>query len=190
MKRRAEQRVQIKHDLVEQRAQTEREISIDREQENVLQAYLDKITELMIARKLHTLEDKDFWAVATTRTLTALSKLDGIRKATLLKFLYKTDLINNNEKRIEVPQDFPSQSSLGDLEKQPTSPKFNFKNIRTLLTEGFTDEELRRLCYDELQFRPVYYQLGSEMGKGGVIDRLIEYTEQKNWFFQSFRRSP
>ncbi|MCB0194690.1 MAG: hypothetical protein KDJ65_22250 [Anaerolineae bacterium] len=61
---------------------------------------------------------------------------------------------------------------------QSNTQKFNLKNIRTLLREGFTDGELRRLCYDD--FRPVYDQLSREMGKGQVIDRLIEYTERKD----------
>lgn len=57
--------------------------------------------------------------------------------------------------------------------------EFNFKNIRTLLIEGFTDGELRRLCYDEPDFRPVYDQLSQGMGKDQVIDKLIEYTERR-----------
>lgn len=52
------------------------------------------------------------------------------------------------------------------------------RNIRTLLTEGFSDEELRRLCLDAPDFRPVHNQLSREMGKDLIIDRLIEYTYQ------------
>lgn len=33
---------------------------------------------------------------------------------------------------------------------------YNLSNIRALLTEGFTDEDLRHLCYDISDFRPVY----------------------------------
>ncbi len=57
-------------------------------------------------------------------------------------------------------------------------PKYNFKNIRTMLTEGFTAEELRRLCYDETQFRPVYHKLAQSSGKTEIIDRLIEHSQQ------------
>ncbi len=57
--------------------------------------------------------------------------------------------------------------------------QLNLKNIRTMLIEGFTTEELRRLCYDESSFRPVYDNLGQDTGKAKIIDVLIEYGEQK-----------
>ena len=56
---------------------------------------------------------------------------------------------------------------------------FSLRNIRALLTEGFTDADLRRLCYDEPAFRPVYEQLAQDMGKDRIIDKLIEYAEQQ-----------
>ncbi len=57
--------------------------------------------------------------------------------------------------------------------------RYNLKNIRTMLTEGFSAEELRRLAYDEPDFRPVYDKLAQDSGKTGIIDLLIEYSEQK-----------
>lgn len=56
---------------------------------------------------------------------------------------------------------------------------FNLRNIRTLLTQGFTDEELRHLCYDNPEFRPVYEQLAQVTSKGGIVQELIEYAERK-----------
>lgn len=58
------------------------------------------------------------------------------------------------------------------------STGYNVTNIRTLLTEGFTDEELRRLCYDVLDFRPVHNKLARGTGKEEIIDRLVEYAGQ------------
>lgn len=46
--------------------------------------------------------------------------------------------------------------------------------------EGFTDEALRRLCYDNREFRPVYEQLAQEMSKDRIIDKLIEHAERKD----------
>jgi hypothetical protein len=63
--------------------------------------------------------------------------------------------------------------------KQSNTQRFYLKKIRTLLTDGFNDEELRRLCYDEPDFRPVYEQLAQGMGKDRIIDKLIEYAEQR-----------
>lgn len=57
--------------------------------------------------------------------------------------------------------------------------RFNSKNIRTLLTQGFSDEELRLLCYDTPDFRSVYDRLGQGMGKTRVVQELIEYAERR-----------
>jgi hypothetical protein len=57
--------------------------------------------------------------------------------------------------------------------------QYHLRNIRNLLTEGFTDEELRRFCYDMPEFRPVYDQLAQTSGKTEIIDRLIEYADRK-----------
>jgi len=56
----------------------------------------------------------------------------------------------------------------------------NIKNIRVLLTEAFSDEELRQLCYDETPFKPVYEQLTQAMSKDTLIHHLIEYAERRD----------
>jgi hypothetical protein len=60
-----------------------------------------------------------------------------------------------------------------------SQPTYNLRNIRKLLTVAFTDDELRQLCYDVSQFRPVYEQFSAGMGKGQMIQHLIEYCERK-----------
>jgi hypothetical protein len=57
-------------------------------------------------------------------------------------------------------------------------PTYQLKNIRTLLREGFSAEELRRLCFEHAAFRPVYDQLAGGSGKAEIIDRLLEYATQ------------
>lgn len=61
---------------------------------------------------------------------------------------------------------------------KPMTKRYYLKNIRDLFTEGFGEEELRRLCYDEPDFRPVYHQLAESNSKAEIIDRLLEYAEQ------------
>lgn len=61
----------------------------------------------------------------------------------------------------------------------PVVQNFHLKNIRTLLMEGFTEEEIRRLCFDATEFRPVYEQLAEAMGKDRVVDKLIESAERR-----------
>jgi hypothetical protein len=62
-----------------------------------------------------------------------------------------------------------------------TSP-YNLKNVRSLLTEGFTTEELRTFCFDDPQFRPVYHGLAEGTGKTQIVYRLLEYADQKELF--------
>lgn len=56
---------------------------------------------------------------------------------------------------------------------------YNLQNIRTLLIEGFSEEELRHLCYDTPSFRPVYDQLAEETAKGEIVDLLLEHAERR-----------
>lgn len=58
------------------------------------------------------------------------------------------------------------------------SMQYNLTNIRNLLTQGFTDEDLRRLCYDSSDLRPVYDQLARNSGKAKIIDDLIEHADR------------
>jgi hypothetical protein len=65
---------------------------------------------------------------------------------------------------------------------KPISKKYNLKRIRALLTDGFTDEELRHFCFDTPEFRPVYDQLSQQTGKSQLVQALLEYTEHKDLF--------
>jgi uncharacterized protein YjbI with pentapeptide repeats len=77
----------------EARAKLEREISTDRQQEAALQAYLDRMAELMLEKDLRTTQNEEMRNVARIRTLTVLRGLDEIRKAIVLVFLYESGLI-------------------------------------------------------------------------------------------------
>jgi hypothetical protein len=48
-----------------------------------------------------------------------------------------------------------------------------------LLIEGFSEADLRRLCFDDSAFRPVYNDLASLTGKAGIVDKLLAYAEQR-----------
>jgi uncharacterized protein YjbI with pentapeptide repeats len=89
--------------IAEQRAQIEREIAANRERKDILQAYLDKMTELMLEWKLRESQPGDeVRAVARARTLTALRELDEVRQGTLLRFLYETRLIDKDKGVIDL----------------------------------------------------------------------------------------
>jgi formylglycine-generating enzyme required for sulfatase activity len=55
---------------------------------------------------------------------------------------------------------------------------YNLINIRDLLVNGFTDEDLRRLCFDVPDFRPVYHELARGTGKAAIVDRLLEHADR------------
>jgi formylglycine-generating enzyme required for sulfatase activity len=57
--------------------------------------------------------------------------------------------------------------------------RYNLINIRTLLKEGFSDEELRDFCFDVPDFKPVYDQLAHTTGKAELVRKLLEYAHQK-----------
>ncbi|MEW5960483.1 MAG: protein kinase, partial [Chloroflexota bacterium] len=66
-------------------------------------------------------------------------------------------------------------------EGQVVTTRYLLKNIRALLIElmvSMTEAELRQLCVDLPDFKPVHQQLAQRKGKAEIIDRLLEYAEQ------------
>ncbi len=55
---------------------------------------------------------------------------------------------------------------------------YNLRNIQTLLKKGFTEQELRDLCFYEPEFRPVYDQFPQGASKAVLIRQLLEFAEQ------------
>jgi uncharacterized protein YjbI with pentapeptide repeats len=93
-----EQRSKSESEAAEKRAETEREIATDNQREAALQAYLDKMSELLLEKKLRDSTQKDeIQRVARIQTLTVLRGLDSIRKAIVIQFLYESDLIYTNK---------------------------------------------------------------------------------------------
>jgi uncharacterized protein YjbI with pentapeptide repeats len=89
----AENRIKEDRQLAEDRAKLGREIATDRQQEAALQAYLDRMADLLLHEKLRTTENEEIRDVARIRTLTALRGLDATRKGLVLHFLYEAELV-------------------------------------------------------------------------------------------------
>lgn len=66
---------------------TERKIAKDRQQGLLFQSYLDKISELLLEKKLLTTNNKAVIEVARALTLSVLRELDGKRRASVIFFL-------------------------------------------------------------------------------------------------------
>lgn len=98
----AEERRKVEHKQTEERAKLEREIAIDRQREEALQTYIDRMSDLLIKDKLRTTKNKEIRNVARTRTLSVLRGLDGKRKGLLIKFLYESQLISNRKTIIDL----------------------------------------------------------------------------------------
>ncbi len=83
--------------IAEQRAQIKHEIASNRLQEEALQAYFDRIAELLLEAQLRASQpDAQAREVARVRTLTVLRRLDGTRKGILLRFLYDSELVKRD----------------------------------------------------------------------------------------------
>ena len=76
---------------------TEHEIATDRQQEAALQAYLDRMAELLLEEKLRTTKKDEVRDVARTRTLTVLRGLDARRKRLVIIFLHEAKLISKEK---------------------------------------------------------------------------------------------
>lgn len=59
-----------------------------------------------------------------------------------------------------------------------TEQRYDLASIRDLLLKGFDDLDLRRLCHDVPDFRPVYERLAQSTGKAQIVDELITYAER------------
>jgi len=88
---------------IQLRDQTERDISLDNQREAALQAYIDKMSELLLEKQLRDSKPEDeVRKIARVRTLTVLQRLDASRKVSLLQFLYESGLIYKDKPIINL----------------------------------------------------------------------------------------
>jgi uncharacterized protein YjbI with pentapeptide repeats len=84
--------------IAEKRDQTERDIASDNQKEDALQAYIDKISELLLDHDLRNSKpDDEIQKIARVRTLTVLRRLDAERKGNIIQFLSEAGLIGKGE---------------------------------------------------------------------------------------------
>jgi uncharacterized protein YjbI with pentapeptide repeats len=107
-------------------SQAEREakdkIAKDGQQEAVLQAYFDQMTELSLEKGLSTSrphatpEENDVRHIARARTLTVVRRLNGEQKGLLVRFLYQSKLIQKGKQSIDLSGADLSQADLSGSE--------------------------------------------------------------------------
>jgi uncharacterized protein YjbI with pentapeptide repeats len=81
--------------IEDQRAEAERELAVQRAQDEALQAYLDQMSTLMLEKDLrNSEEDSEVRTLARARTLAVLERLDPSRKADVARFLVDAQLVH------------------------------------------------------------------------------------------------
>src|SRR3712207_594362 len=89
-----------------QRAEAERELAVQRAQDEALQAYLDQMSTLLLDKNLRgsgnnseVRTNSEVQTLARARTLTVLGRLDPSRKTAVMQFLVEADLVQRVEGR-------------------------------------------------------------------------------------------
>jgi len=94
---RSEKKNEIK--IAETRNKSDQDIATDKQREESLQKYIDKMTDLLLEKDLRESKAGDeIRVVAKTRTLATLRSIDPIRKGLLLQFLFEAKLIDKQDR--------------------------------------------------------------------------------------------
>jgi Pentapeptide repeats (8 copies) len=83
-------------------SRTEQKIASDKQREDLLQAYLDHMEELLLEKQLGTSAPEAVRNIARVRTVTTFSRLDSERKGRVLHFLYESELIMKGNKIVDL----------------------------------------------------------------------------------------
>jgi len=98
-----DQRAQHAQKIENQRAEAERELAEQRAQDEVLQAYLNQMSTLLLEKDLrNSEEDSEVRSLARARTLTVLERLDLSRKTAVMQFLLEASLVQSVDGRAPV----------------------------------------------------------------------------------------
>ncbi|KAA3663369.1 MAG: pentapeptide repeat-containing protein [Chloroflexi bacterium] len=100
---------QTEREIATKREENERKIALDRQRQNALESYFDRMTDLLLEKGLrNSKEGEEVQIIARTLTLTVLRQLDANRCGQLLRFLYEADLISSDRKIDLSTADFSS----------------------------------------------------------------------------------
>jgi len=80
--------------IAAQRYENDQKIALDKQREDLLQSYLDRMAELLLEKDLrNSEEDAEVRKVARVRTLTVIGQLDTVRQDAVLSFLREAKLV-------------------------------------------------------------------------------------------------
>jgi uncharacterized protein YjbI with pentapeptide repeats len=75
-----------------------RNAELDKNRQSSFQNYLDKMTQLLLEKKIDLTKQNDGSFIAQAMTLNLLNNLDGVRKGQVIQFMHQTKLISFNDK--------------------------------------------------------------------------------------------
>ena len=105
---RTEQRIAVERyeqdkEIAEKRYEQDQNLALDKQREDLLQVYLDRMSELLLDKQLRTSETHaEVRNVARVRTMTFLPRLDATRKSSVLLFLHESGLIDKGKYIIDL----------------------------------------------------------------------------------------
>lgn len=164
----------------DKRAQTEREIAQDNQQEAALQEYIDKMSELLLNRKLReSAAGDEVRTIAHAQTLTTLSRLDKVRKGKVLQFLLEAKLLLKDDRIVDLENADFSHADLRDAVL--LSANLSFANLREADLRGaiLNKADLSRadLSHADLRGAHLYAAnlananlIGADLRNGGLRD--------------------
>src|SRR5450755_2737962 len=91
----AQQRYKHDEEIAQQRYERDQQIALDKQQEDLFQAYLDRISELLLKENLRTSPSEEVRNVARVRTITVLTQLNIRRVSYVFAFLQEAGLMSN-----------------------------------------------------------------------------------------------
>jgi hypothetical protein len=90
----AKQRYEHDQEIAKQRYEQDQQIALDKQHEDLLQAYLDRIAELILEKKLGVSNSEEVRNVARVRTITVLTQLNARRIGYVFTFLREAKLMS------------------------------------------------------------------------------------------------
>ena len=118
--------------LNSQERKAEWEMATDRQQEIALQAYFDRMGDLLVKETLRTSEDEEVRNLARTWTLTALRGLNAKRKGLVITFLYEAKLICSKDTIVNLEGSDLSGADLRSVDltdARLTGVNLNYANL-------------------------------------------------------------
>lgn len=153
-----------------QRAEIERELTIERAREAALRAYLDRISGLVLDRGLKESErESPGRALAQAWTLGALRGLDGPRKGILVQFLHDSKLIARGEAVVSLALADLTRSDLSGADLARADLSRGNLTLADLYDADLRDADLYRSVILDEQLAKARSAIGARLPDGTMM---------------------